>query len=69
VDRVGAMAEGQGHHPDLYLAWGKVRVFQKFQETRLVYITGEHDDLTLHDDLVSRASMRDWCIFNLEKSR
>jgi len=26
VDRVGAMAEEQGHHPDLYLAWGKVRV-------------------------------------------
>src|SRR5229473_481874 len=23
---VGAMAEEQGHHPDLYLAWGKVRV-------------------------------------------
>jgi 4a-hydroxytetrahydrobiopterin dehydratase len=26
VNRVGAMAEEQGHHPDLYLAWGKVRV-------------------------------------------
>lgn len=26
VNRVGAMAEGQGHHPDLFLAWGKVRV-------------------------------------------
>lgn len=26
VDRVGAMAEEQGHHPDIYLAWGKVRV-------------------------------------------
>ncbi len=26
VDQVGAMAEEQGHHPDLYLAWGKVRV-------------------------------------------
>jgi len=26
VDRVGAMAEEQGHHPDLYLAWGKVDV-------------------------------------------
>jgi 4a-hydroxytetrahydrobiopterin dehydratase len=26
VDRVGAIAEQQGHHPDLFLAWGKVRV-------------------------------------------
>ena len=26
VDRVGAMAEDQGHHPDLHLAWGKVTV-------------------------------------------
>jgi len=26
TDRVGALAEEQGHHPDLPLAWGKVRV-------------------------------------------
>ncbi len=26
TNRVGAMAEEQGHHPDLYLAWGVVRV-------------------------------------------
>jgi 4a-hydroxytetrahydrobiopterin dehydratase len=26
VNRVGAIAEQQGHHPDLYLTWGKVRV-------------------------------------------
>jgi 4a-hydroxytetrahydrobiopterin dehydratase len=26
VDRVGAVAEAQGHHPDLHLAWGKVVV-------------------------------------------
>jgi len=26
VNRVGNLAEQQGHHPDLYLAWGKVRV-------------------------------------------
>ncbi|HEY6359431.1 MAG TPA: 4a-hydroxytetrahydrobiopterin dehydratase [Vicinamibacterales bacterium] len=24
VNRVGAIAEEQGHHPDIYLAWGKV---------------------------------------------
>ena len=26
VNRIGAMAEEQRHHPDLFLAWGKVRV-------------------------------------------
>jgi 4a-hydroxytetrahydrobiopterin dehydratase len=26
VNRVGAMAEQQGHHPDVHLAWGKVRI-------------------------------------------
>ncbi len=26
VNRVAEIAEEQGHHPDVYLAWGKVRV-------------------------------------------
>lgn len=26
TDRVGELAEEQGHHPDIYLAWGKVRL-------------------------------------------
>jgi 4a-hydroxytetrahydrobiopterin dehydratase len=26
VNRAGAVAEEQGHHPDLYLSWGKVGV-------------------------------------------
>ncbi|RMH32560.1 MAG: 4a-hydroxytetrahydrobiopterin dehydratase [Nitrospirae bacterium] len=26
VNRVGAIAEAEGHHPDLYLAWGKCKV-------------------------------------------
>ena len=26
VNKVGAEAEAQGHHPDVYLAWGKVRI-------------------------------------------
>jgi 4a-hydroxytetrahydrobiopterin dehydratase len=26
VNRIGAMAEEQGHHPDLLLRWGEVRV-------------------------------------------
>ncbi len=26
TNRVGALAEEQGHHPDIYLAWGKVEI-------------------------------------------
>jgi 4a-hydroxytetrahydrobiopterin dehydratase len=26
VNRIGVEAEAQGHHPDLYLAWGRVTV-------------------------------------------
>jgi len=26
VNRVGEVAESNGHHPDIYLAWGKVRI-------------------------------------------
>ncbi len=26
VNRVGALAEEQGHHPDVYLTWGKVKL-------------------------------------------
>ena len=26
VNRVGAVAEEQGHHPDILLAWGKVEI-------------------------------------------
>jgi len=26
VNKAGAIAEEQGHHPDIYLAWGKVGV-------------------------------------------
>jgi 4a-hydroxytetrahydrobiopterin dehydratase len=26
VNRVGAVAEESGHHPDVHLAWGKVRI-------------------------------------------
>lgn len=26
TNRVGELAEAQGHHPDIYLAWGEVRL-------------------------------------------
>src|SRR5205814_1469492 len=26
VNRIGEIAEGEGHHPDVFLAWGRVKV-------------------------------------------
>ena len=26
TNRIGELAEAQGHHPDIYLAWGKVKL-------------------------------------------
>ncbi|HEY5259704.1 MAG TPA: 4a-hydroxytetrahydrobiopterin dehydratase [Rhabdochlamydiaceae bacterium] len=26
VNRIGAIAEEEGHHPDIFLAWGKVKI-------------------------------------------
>lgn len=26
TNKVGELAESEGHHPDIYLAWGKVKV-------------------------------------------
>ena len=26
VNRVGALAEAEGHHPDIFLTWGRVRL-------------------------------------------
>jgi 4a-hydroxytetrahydrobiopterin dehydratase len=26
TDKIGELAESQGHHPDIYLAWGKVKL-------------------------------------------
>lgn len=41
-------------------------LFEKFQQTKLVYVTGDKDEINLHDDDISRASMRDFCVFNIE---
>src|SRR5438876_12427940 len=34
VNKVGAVAEAEGHHPDLYLAWGKCKV-ERSEERRV----------------------------------
>jgi hypothetical protein len=41
-------------------------LFRHFQESmRLVYITGQYDAPNIEKDEISRASMRDWCAFDI----
>jgi predicted esterase len=41
-------------------------LFGRFQEsTRLVFLTGDRDEVNLHNDLVSRQSLKDWCVFDV----
>jgi hypothetical protein len=41
-------------------------LFRQFQESvRLVYITGQYDAPNIEKDAISRASMRDWCAFDI----
>ena len=41
-------------------------LFRRFQEsTRLVFLTGDRDEANLHNDLVSRTSLREWCVFDV----
>lgn len=40
-------------------------LLERFQEsTRIVFVTGEHDDLHLSMDRASLESMRQWCVFD-----
>lgn len=42
-------------------------LFYQFQAaTRLVYLTGDADNVNLNKDAASRGAMRDWCQFNLD---
>jgi hypothetical protein len=41
-------------------------LFHRFQRTRLVFVTGGHDEFNLRADQVSRNSLKDFCVFNVE---
>lgn len=41
-------------------------LFHLFQSSRLVFATGESDDFNLRDDAATRASLREWCVFDVE---
>ena len=40
-------------------------LFRRFQETRVVYVTGESDERNLRDDQISRASLKEWCVLDV----
>jgi pimeloyl-ACP methyl ester carboxylesterase len=43
-------------------------LFRQFQESsRLIDLTGERDDYNLITDADSQRSMRDWCMFNIDR--
>lgn len=41
-------------------------LFQLFERTRLVYITGDMDEGNLTQDEISQESMHDWCVFDVK---
>jgi pimeloyl-ACP methyl ester carboxylesterase len=41
-------------------------LFEKFQRTRLVFVTGRRDELNLDDDADARHSLRSFCVFDIE---
>jgi pimeloyl-ACP methyl ester carboxylesterase len=42
-------------------------LFDRFQQsTRIVFVAGERDEFNRHADAVSQASLRSWCVFNLD---
>jgi len=49
TNKVGELAEAQGHHPDIYLAWGKVK---------LTYWTHKIEGLTESDFVMAAKSDR-----------
>ncbi len=61
---LNAGSEPIGGEAGIYLP--PADLFRKFQETRLVYVTGTQDELNLHGDEFSRDSMREWCVFDVE---
>jgi len=42
-------------------------LFRRFQDsTRIVFLTGERDEINVHNDLVAAKSLREWCALDQE---
>src|SRR5262249_48915941 len=59
---LNAGSEPIGGEEGIYLP--PADLFRKFQQSRLVYITGESDEVGPREENGSRKSMREWCVFN-----
>jgi pimeloyl-ACP methyl ester carboxylesterase len=45
-------------------------LFHRFQEsTRVVFLTGDHDETNQLTDITSRKSFQDWCVFDVDTER
>jgi len=52
---------------DALIPLPKKELFQRFQtSSQLVYLTGDDDEIHLAMDVVSRKSMRDWCVSKID---
>jgi hypothetical protein len=51
-----------GHESEFRLP--PAELFAQFQRIRLAYVTGEKDEEHIHEDELSRESMRSWCVFD-----
>jgi pimeloyl-ACP methyl ester carboxylesterase len=61
---LNAGSEPIGGEHGMYLP--PAELFRRFQQTRVVYVTGENDTGNLEDDQLSQASLKDWCVFDVE---
>jgi pimeloyl-ACP methyl ester carboxylesterase len=61
---LNAGSEPIGGEAGIYLP--PADLFRKFQETRLVYATGEKDEPNLARDYTSQRSMREFCVLDME---
>ena len=41
-------------------------LLRRFQTIRIVFATGEDDERNLRDDQITRASLKDWCVLDVE---
>jgi hypothetical protein len=51
-----------GHESEFRLP--PAELFARFQRIRLAYVTGEKDEEHIHEDELSRESLRSWCVFD-----
>lgn len=62
----GALLEAGADPLIKHFALPPANLFRRFQESmRIVYFTGEHDDTNIGTDSISRASMKEWCVFDI----